>query len=89
MNKFENRLQKVERQVNAIFNPINWITVFQYQGETKADAIRLSGYPENEENRGIIFYKSVVSIDRETKKYTYTNRPENKYNERNGHTNCF
>lgn len=79
MNSFERRLQKIEEQVNAISNPIKWIRVFQYEGETQEDAIRLSGYPEHEENRSVMVYRLVVSIDPETKVYTYTERPEDEY----------
>jgi len=85
----EARIQKVEQQVNAIFNPIKWISVIRYQGETEADAIRLAGYPEYEKNRGVVFNRFVVSIDKTTKNITYTKRPAFEHGQQNGHTNCF
>lgn len=73
MMQLDKRLQKLEAQVNAIFYKKK-IVVIQYEGESDEDAIRLKGYPANEENRQIWFISFPVKIDHKTRETTLMKR---------------
>ncbi len=71
-SRLNSRIAKLENVVHQGQRKV--ITCMKYEGETDEQALILAGYPVEEENRMVMFYCLVVSVDRETKKTTLTNR---------------